>query len=95
MDGLLNKLTEANPALILGNIYAGSMAHADDVRSLTCDPSPSERQTMVIEKFLRENFLKLSRDNARFSFTLVETLLQTSGCLRWTFCQPEELLKPV
>ena len=62
MDGLLDKLTEAKAGLTLDNIYVGSMAHADDVRSLTCDPSSSERQTMVIEKFLSENFLKLNTD---------------------------------
>ena len=72
MDGLLDKLTEANAGLTLGNIYAGSMAHADDVRSLTCEPSSSERQTMVIEKFLLENFLKLNCDKC-------EILVHSSG----------------
>ena len=72
MDGLLDKLSEANAGLTLGNIYVGSMAHADDVRSLTCDPSSSERQTMVIEKFLLENFLKLNCDKC-------EILVHSSG----------------
>ena len=44
MDGLLNKLSKANAGLTLGNIYAGSMAHAviekfllENFLKLNCD----------------------------------------------------------
>ena len=56
---LLHRLAESNAGITLENIYMGSLAPADDLRCLTCDPSSSEKQVKIIEDFLSKNFLQL------------------------------------
>ena len=34
------------------DIYVGSLTHTDDVCSLTCNPSSSEKQAKVIKEFM-------------------------------------------
>ena len=46
MDGLLDKLTETNAGLTLGNIYAGSMAHTEP--SLHMVASVPSRVTLIL-----------------------------------------------
>ena len=41
MDGLLQRRKEANAGVSVEGIYMGSLAHANDLRSLTCDPQSS------------------------------------------------------
>ena len=36
-------------------IYVGTLAHVDDLRSLTCNPHSSEKQALIIHEFLTEN----------------------------------------
>ena len=68
IDGLLHRLIEANVGVSLEGIYVGTLAHADDLRSLTCNPHSSEKQALIIHDFLTENFLQ-------FNATQVETIL--------------------
>ena len=68
IDGLLHRLIEANVGVSLEGIYVGTLAHADDLRSLTCNPHSSEKQALIIHEFLTENFLQ-------FNATQVETIL--------------------
>jgi hypothetical protein len=51
MDSLLQKLKEADAGVVLEGVYMGSLAHADDLRSLTCDPQSSKTQAVVINNF--------------------------------------------
>ena len=57
IDNLLQRLKVANAGVNLEGIYMGSLAHADDLRSLTCDPQSSKQ---IIKDFLTENFLQLN-----------------------------------
>ena len=59
IDNLLQRLKVANAGVNLEGIYMGSLAHADDLRSLTCDPQSSKQQAQIIKDFLTENFLQL------------------------------------
>ena len=62
IDSLLQTLKEANAGVNLEGIYMGSLAHADDIRSLTCDPQSCKQQAQIIIEFLGENFLQLNAD---------------------------------
>ena len=42
-----------------------SLAHAYDLRSLTCDVRSSERQAAIINDFLMDNFLQLNADKCK------------------------------
>ena len=53
MDGLLQRLKEANAGASAEGIYMGSLAHADD------DPQSSRQQAQIINEFLAENLLQL------------------------------------
>lgn len=59
IDHLLWRLKEANEGVIIEDISVDSLAHADDLCSLTRDPH-SERQAAIISDFLTENFLQLN-----------------------------------
>ena len=54
IDSLLQTLKEANAGVNLEGIYMGSLAHADDIRSLTCDPQSCKQQAQIIIEFLGE-----------------------------------------
>ena len=49
IDGLLIE------GVSLEGIYVGTLAHVDDLRSLTCNPHSSEKQALIIHEFLTEN----------------------------------------
>ena len=55
IDSLLHRLIEANVGVSLEGIYVGTLAHVDDLRSLTCNPHSSEKQALIIHEFLTEN----------------------------------------
>ena len=57
-DRWLAETTDAGVSV--EGIYMGSLAHADDLRSLTCDPQSSRQQAQIINEFLAENFLQLN-----------------------------------
>ena len=49
IDSLLHRLIEANVGVSLEGIkYVGTLAHVDDLRSLTCNPHSSEMQALII-----------------------------------------------
>ena len=48
-------LIEANVGVSLEGIYVGTLAHVDDLRSLTCNPHSSEKQALIIHEYLTEN----------------------------------------
>jgi len=75
MDSLLQKLKDANVGVAIDGIYVGSLAHADDLRSLTCDPHSSEVQAKIINDFLTANFLQLNANK-------YELLTHSPGLLR-------------
>ena len=52
IDGLLHRLIEANVGVSLEGRYVGTLANADDLRSLTCNPHSSEKQALTIQEFL-------------------------------------------
>ena len=54
IESLLRKLKDANQG-----DFVGSLAHADDLHRLTCDPHSCEKQGAIIKEFLTENFLLL------------------------------------
>ena len=56
IDSLLQALKEANAGVNLEGVYMGSLAHADDLRSLTLDPQSSKQQAEIIDDFLAKNF---------------------------------------
>ena len=60
IDNLLQQLKVANAGVNLEGINMGSLAHADDLRSLTCDPQSSKQQAQISKDFLTENFLQLN-----------------------------------
>ena len=60
IDSLLQALKEANAGVNLEGVYMGSLAHADDLRSLTLDPQSSKQQAEIIDDFLAKNFLQLN-----------------------------------
>ena len=62
IDSLLQRLKQANEGVMFEGIYMGSLAHADDLRSLTCDVHSSERQAAIINDFFTDNFLQLNAD---------------------------------
>ena len=51
IDSLLHRLIEANVGVSLEGIYVGTLAHVDDLRSLTCNPHSSEKQALIIHEF--------------------------------------------
>ena len=55
IDSLLHRLIEANVGVSLEGIYVGTLAHVDDLHSLTCNPHSSEKQALIIHEFLIEN----------------------------------------
>ena len=65
-------LIEANVGVSLEGIYVGTLAHVDDLRSLTCNPHSSEKQALIIHEFLTENFLQLNADKC-------ELIVHSSG----------------
>ena len=72
IDSLLHRLIEANVSVSLEGIYVGTLAHVDDLRSLTCNPHSSEKQALIIHEFLTENFLQLNADKC-------ELIVHSSG----------------
>ena len=60
IDSLLEKLEGANAGIALDGVYLGSLGHADDIRSLTCEPQSSSTQATIIDEFLAENFLQIN-----------------------------------
>ena len=60
IDSLLEKLREKNAGIVLDGVYLGSLGHADDIRSLTCNLHSSNIQATVIEDFLTKNFLQMN-----------------------------------
>ena len=72
IDRLLHRLIEANVGVSLEGIYVGTLAHVDDLRSLTCNPHSSEKQALIIHEFLTENFLQLNADKC-------ELIVHSSG----------------
>ena len=72
IDSLLHRLIEANVGVSLEGIYVGTLAHVDDLRSLTCNPHSSEKQALIIHEFLTENFLQLNPDKC-------ELIVHSSG----------------
>ena len=55
INSLIHRLIEANVGVSLEGIYVGTLAHVDDLRSLTCNPHSSEKQALIIHEFLTEN----------------------------------------
>ena len=51
IESLLQQLKEANAGVNLEGIYMGSLAHADDLCSLTYDPQSSRQQEQIINNF--------------------------------------------
>ena len=45
IDSLLEKLKGANAGIALDGVYLGSLGHADDIRSSTCDPPVQQYQS--------------------------------------------------
>ena len=72
IDSLLHRLIEANVGVSLEGIYVGTLAHVDDLRSLTCNPHSSEKQALIIHEFLTENILQLNADKC-------ELIVHSSG----------------
>ena len=72
IDSLLHRQIEANVGVSLEGIYVGTLAHVDDLRSLTCNPQSSEEQALIIHEFLTENFLQLNADKC-------ELIIHSSG----------------
>ena len=62
IDSLLKRLKEENAGVNLEGIYVGSLAHADDIRSLACNPQSGQQQARIINNFLSENFLQLNAE---------------------------------
>ena len=60
IDSLLQKLKGANAGVALECVFLGSLGHADDIRSLTCDPQSSNTQAAIVNDFLAENFLQMN-----------------------------------
>ena len=60
IDSLLQALKEANAGVNLEGVYMGSLAHADDLRSLTLDPQSSKQQAEIIDDFLAKNVLQFN-----------------------------------
>ena len=60
IDSLLQALKEANAGVNLEGVYMGSLAHVDDLRSLTLDPQSSKQQAEIIDDFLAKNLLQLN-----------------------------------
>ena len=60
IDSLLQKLKGANAGVALEGVFLGSLGHADDIRSLTCDPQSSNTQATIINDFPAENFLQMN-----------------------------------
>ena len=60
INSLLQALKEANAGVNLEGVYMGSLAHADDLRSLTLDPQSSKQQAEIIDDFLAKKLLQLN-----------------------------------
>ena len=50
--------------MLIESAFMGSLAHADDLRSLTCDPHSCGE---IIKEFLTENFLLLNTDKCELT----------------------------
>ena len=62
IDSLLEKLKGAYAGITLDGLYLGSLGHADDIRSLTCDMKSSNTQAAIIDEFLTENLLQMNTE---------------------------------
>ena len=47
INSLLQKLKGANTGVAVEGVFFGSMGHADDIRSLTCDPQSKQLSSMI------------------------------------------------
>ena len=62
----------------------GSLAHADDLRSLTLDPQSSKQQADIIDDFLAKNFLQLNTKLTNVSWLFMHTVPnRTPSQLMW------------
>ena len=82
----LQRLKEANEGVMFEGVMCegvstGSLAHADDLRSLTWDVHSSERQAAIINSFLTENFLQLNTEKCELIvYTYGEPLKNLNRC---------------
>ena len=60
MDPLLHQLEESGVGLSVNSFYTGGFLHADDIRTLASSVSSLEEQVAMVQRFARENFLKLN-----------------------------------
>ena len=48
-------------------MYLGSLGHADNIRSLKCDPHSSNSQATIINDFWVENFLQMNAEKCELA----------------------------
>lgn len=60
MDSLLTTLADAEEGVSIRGIYAGSLCHADDLRSVTPSLLSLEKQVKIIQSFTSANSLTLN-----------------------------------
>ena len=60
MDPLLHQLEESGVGLSVNSFYAAGFLHAEYVRTLASHVSSLEEQIAIVQRFARENFLKLN-----------------------------------
>ena len=73
MDSLLKDLANEMAGISIEGIYAGSLCHADDLRSVTSNLLSLEKQAEIVKSFTERNFLTLNESK-------LEILVMSSSC---------------
>ena len=60
INPLLKQLEQLNQGVNIADVYAGSMAHADDIRSVTNTLTALEAQCETVSLYTDQNCLKIN-----------------------------------
>ena len=80
-DGsLIASAEESGIGLSVNSFYAGGFLHADDIRALASSVSSKEEQVAMVQKFVRENLLKLNAQKCEIVVFLRNQTKQFPEC---------------